>query len=168
MKEKKNLWCFGHIDFDRECMTHGWNDSCVPPDIAFISIVGTTECQKYYLEEVEEHYYKLPHQNVCNLEFDDIGETEIEWKGHIFRGMSDEQTHTLYKFIKSNLGKDFWIHCRAGASRSQGVVRFILDTYGDLYDWQTLKSNPCLTPNYFVTGKLKRLAYEDIDEVEQG
>lgn len=166
MKEKKNLWCFGHIDFDRECITHGWNDSNIPPDIAFISIVGTTECQKYYLEEVEEHYYKLPHPNVLNLEFDDISEETREWMGHEFLGFSTTQAQETYKFIKSNLGKDFWIHCRAGASRSQGVVRFILDTYGDLYDWQTLKSNPCVTPNYFVTGKLKRLAYEDIDEVE--
>ena len=163
MMEKKNLLCFSHTEFDKNCITHGWNDSCVPPDIAFISIVGTEECQKYYLEETEEHYFKEPHPNVLNLEFDDISEEYIDWKGHRFLGFSDSQALKTYEFIKSNLGKDFWIHCRAGASRSQGVVRFILDTYGNLYDWQTRKSNPCVTPNYFVTGKLKRLAYEDID-----
>ena len=131
-----------------------------------VELTNVETNQKYYLEETEEHYFKEPHPNVLNLEFDDISEETREWMGHEFLGFSTEQAQKTYKFIKSNLGKDFWIHCRAGASRSQGVVRFILDTYGDLYDWQTLKSNPCVTPNYFVTGKLKRLAYEDIDEVE--
>ena len=162
MKEKKNLWCFSHNDFDNECLTHGWSDSNVPPDIAFISITGTVECQKYYLEETEEHYFKLPHPNVLNLEFDDLPKEKLKWNGHTFLGITKEQALQTKKFIEQNLGKDFWIHCRAGASRSQGVVRFILDIYGDLYDWETRRDNPCVTPNIYVLSMLKRTIYEDI------
>ena len=43
-----------------------------------------------------------------------------------------------------------------GVSRSQGVVRYILDTYGDEYDIKTNPNNPCLTPNIHVVLMLKR------------
>lgn len=54
-----------------------------------------------------------------------------------------------------------YIHCAVGASRSQGVVRYILDTYGHEYDIKTNPDNPCLTPNSHVVMMLKR-AYRQL------
>jgi hypothetical protein len=48
---KRNLWCFSHSEFDLECERMGWNDENLPPNIAFISIVGSKECQEYYIGE---------------------------------------------------------------------------------------------------------------------
>ena len=54
------------------------------------------------------------------------------------------------------MGKDFWIHCRAGQSRSQGIVRYILDCYPDIV-WKTRLDNPCETPpNIDVVAKLEK------------
>ena len=64
----------------------------------------------------------------------------------------------LVEFIDGRIkeGDNIYVHCSAGASRSQGVVRYILDTYPDI-DWETRKDNPCLTPNYHVIRMLKRI-----------
>ena len=150
----KNLFCFSHAEFDEECEKCGYNDSNVPEDIAFISITGTQDCQKYYLEEEEHHWFKQSKENILNISFDDIRNDQIKWKGHIFYGLSQEQAREIVDFVEKNINKDFWIHCRAGLSRSQGVVRFILDCYPE-YQWKTRPDNPCLTPNYDVTIKLK-------------
>lgn len=59
------------------------------------------------------------------------------------------------KYVKS--GADFYIHCGAGISRSQAVVRYILDVYVNT-NWETRKSNPCITPNEHIVRMLKRAA----------
>ena len=154
--ESKELLCFSHFWFDEFCKKKGYDDSNVPNNIAFISITGTKECQDYYLEEKEEHWFKESHPNVLNVEFDDLPCDFYDWKGHRFFGLSMEQAKDIVDFIERNLGKNFWIHCRAGQSRSQGIVRFILDCYPD-YEWITSKDNPCDTPNIDVVAKLKRI-----------
>lgn len=154
------LYCFSRSDFDNECFFKGWNDECCPENVAFISITGTEECQMYYLKEKEEHWFKQEHPNVLNISFDDIDTDEVEWEGHIFYGLQPEQAKEIVRFIEYNLGKDFWIHCRAGQSRSQGIVRFILDCYPE-YDWKTRPNNPCITPNIDVVAKLKRVKIYD-------
>ena len=156
MGEEKNLYCFSHREFDLECEKHGWSDSCLPPDIAFISIIGTSECQKYYLGEKEEHFFKQSWPTVLNLEFDDVSEDSITWKGHTYYGLSMNQAEEIVKFIETNMGKHFWIHCRAGQSRSQGIVRYILDCYPEVL-WKTRPENPPHTPNIDVLSKLKRI-----------
>lgn len=57
-----------------------------------------------------------------------------------------------------------YVHCTAGASRSQGVVRYILDTYSNEYNINTNPNNPCLTPNSHVVLMLKR-AYRELFNV---
>lgn len=161
MNTGNKLFCFSHSEFDNECEVRGWNDSEIPSNVAFISIVGTPDCQEYYLGEKEEHWFKQSHPNVLNLAFDDIPRDSIEWKGHIFYGLSEEQAEEIVRFVEENLGKDFWIHCRAGASRSQGVVRYILDCYPE-YAWITRPDNPCNTPNIDVVSKLKRIKWRDV------
>lgn len=63
----------------------------------------------------------------------------------------------LAEFIDDRIkaGDDIYVHCSAGASRSQAVVRYILDTYPDI-KWKTRDENPCLTPNWHVVRMLKR------------
>lgn len=128
----KSIRVLPHSRFDEELKSLGINDSNVESDAgdkAFISIIGTPECLKYYLhEEDTAHWFKDDHSNVINLDFDDI-EGDVVYEGHTFKAMTDEQAERLVKFIEDNLGKDFIIHCRAGVSRSQGVGAFIYDNY---------------------------------------
>ena len=76
------------------------------------------------------------------------------------KGMDIQDAVRTVRFIDRSLlsGVDtFYIHCSAGVSRSQGVVRYILDTYGDMFNIQTNENNPCVTPNYHVVRMLKRM-----------
>ena len=51
----------------------------VKDDKAFISIIGTEECRKYYLEEDTNHWFSnCTEDNVLNLEFDDVNEEEVK------------------------------------------------------------------------------------------
>lgn len=72
--------------------------------------------------------------------------------------MNYEQAVKIVRFIDSHIQRDvntIYVHCSAGRSRSQGVVRYVLDTYPDI-SWTTNPLNPCLTPNYYVVRMLKR------------
>lgn len=156
----KNIYCYSHPEFDLKCYNQGWSDSNIPENIAFISIIGTKECQDHYLEEKENHWFSSGVSNrVLNLEFDDISDKTFTWKGHVFSGISSEQSMSIVNFIESNINCDFYIHCRAGRSRSQGIVRFMLDMYPNQF-MQGRPENPCISPNYFVVKQLKRAYYE--------
>ena len=75
------------------------------------------------------------------------------------KAMDIHDSIRLVRFINNSIlagVNTFYIHCSAGLSRSQGVVRYILDTYGDMFDIETNPDNPCLTPNYHVVRMLKR------------
>lgn len=52
--------------------------------------------------------------------------------------------------------KNIIVHCKAGISRSQGVIAYVLMNYN--FDWETRKENPCLTPNIHVKRMLNRIA----------
>lgn len=150
------LYCYSKNDFDEVCRLNSWDDNNIPEDCAFISICGTEDCQEYYLKESEPHYFKNCHHNVLNLNFDDIPKNTLKWKGITFYGLSLDQAEDIVNFVHNNLGKNFYIHCRAGKSRSQGVIRYILDSFPD-YDFEERPENPCTTPNYDVTSKLKQI-----------
>ena len=145
--------------FDEQCEEMKLNDDNIEniTDIAFISIIGTPECLKYYLDESgTKHWFNKNHDNVLNLDFDDISVDEIEWEGHIFKGMSMEQAQQLFDFIENNIDKSFKIHCRAGFSRSQGVGAFINDFYKGQFESDTLLPHP----NKDVYRKLSRCYYK--------
>ena len=114
----------------------------LPDNIAVISICNT---------ENDEHFFKYDSSNILNVEFDDVSEEE---QGCISVCTAEK----IVNFIDDNIGKDFYIHCSAGVSRSQGIARYILDMYTE-FDYKTRKDNPCITPNITVTAMLKRIKY---------
>lgn len=164
----KKIHVLSHKGFDDEMKALGIDDSNVENerDKAFISIIGTEECLKYYLnEETTQHYFSDDHPNVLNLDFDDVGDDDYVWEGHVFHGLSDEQANRLLSFIGDNLkdgAKDFYIHCRAGVSRSAAVGVFIHDMYPHLYKGEdTLDMKyPRNYLNQGVLTKLKRVWYK--------
>lgn len=157
---KQKLYCYSHTEFDKMCEENGWSDNNIPEDAIFISITGTPECQNYYIEEEEFHWFKkeIPGK-ILNLEFDDIPDSETTWKGHKFIGITPGQAEEIINLIEENPGKDIHVHCRAGKSRSQGVVRFILDMYPNR-EYKTRPDNPCVSPNMYVVRTLKRAYYQ--------
>lgn len=160
----KSVFVYNYFKFNELCQKNGWNDNNIPADKAFISICCTDECKRGYLlardpDCEDEHWFKEEHDNVINLNFDDIIDDEMISKTNegtfIYRCISEEDAKRLYEFIDYNVkqNRDFIIHCRAGKSRSQAVARFIYDCYG----YKNGKSdNPCLYPNINVLNKLKR------------
>lgn len=154
-----------HELFDTNCYKLGVYDDNVNGLInttAFISIIGTKECRKYYLEDGTGHWFKKNHPNVLNLEFDDVTE-DIVWNGHNFLAMNEEQAKQCVEFIENNKGKNFYIHCRAGISRSGAVSQFIYDFYNqdNIYDEENFKRfNSHIRPNNHVLRLLKRAFYE--------
>ena len=74
-----------------------------------------------------------------------------------------EEAFDLAKWIDFRIKHDetIYVHCAVGASRSQGVVRYIVDTYGNEYDIRLNPDNPNNTYNPHVVMMLKR-AYREI------
>jgi hypothetical protein len=86
----------------------------------------------------------------------------------IFHALDYEEAFNLTKWIDWRIKQDetIYIHCELGASRSQGVVRYIIDTYGEEYDIKLNPNNPNNTYNPHVTMMLKRaFRYNDINSV---
>lgn len=118
-----------HLLFDEEMKKMNLNDLNIDDtNIACISIIGTEPCLRSYLEEPDtKHYFNNSHDNVLNLEFDDL-EKDIEWKGETFKAMSEEQAKNTLAFIErmiDNNVQNVYIHCRAGMSRSRAIAEFI-------------------------------------------
>ena len=69
-----------------------------------------------------------------------------------------EEAFDLVRWIDWRIKYDetIYIHCAVGASRSQGVVRYIVDTYGGEYDIKLNPNNPNNTYNPHVVMMLKR------------
>ena len=115
-----------HYLFDEEMRKMHLEDKNVEQTkMAFISIIGTQECIKYWLQENDKHYFK-DHPNVLNLDFDDI-EDDVLYNGHKFQTMNMEQAEEAVNFIETMLDKvdTFFIHCKAGMSRSRAFGEFI-------------------------------------------
>lgn len=78
------------------------------------------------------------------------------------KALDYNQARDIVRFIEKHKDCDFYIHCSAGVSRSQGVVRYVLDTYGP-NEFVTNPDNPCICPNVHVTRMLKRAYRQLID-----
>lgn len=156
---------YSHEDFDVMCYKNALNDDMVNEvnsTHAFISIIGTEECRKYYLEDDTTHWFKKEHNNVLNLEFDDVTE-DLDWNGHLFKAMTEEQANRCVDFIEKNKGKNFYIHCKAGISRSGAISRFIFDFYNEkkcYYESDFEYFNRHIRPNNHVLTLLKRAYYK--------
>ncbi len=148
----KKVYCYSREDFKN--LIDSWK-SGIPEGTAVISISETPECRKYYGWEDEILHYLPSGKDVLNLEFDDIPKDTFR----CFTGLQREQAIEIVKFIETHTDYNLVIHCRAGKSRSQGVVRFILDCFPDIWEEGNLE-NPCISPNYKVVADLKRVLWE--------
>ena len=160
---------FSKFDFDELCYQNNWSDWNVESlgDKAFISICCTQDVAEHHLEEKDEHWFNESHPNVLNLDFDDI-ETDTKFgdnEEYIARAMTEDEATEILEFVEKNLGKDIYIHCRAGASRSQGVFRAVCAIWPDIYDEKENynENNPCITPNIHVVRLLKRVAMQKLE-----
>lgn len=117
-----------HQRFDEDMRQMHLNDENVEnSEMAFISIIGTPECLRYYLDEEDTKHYFKDHPNVLNLDFDDIS-TDVSYNGHHFKTMTMGQAENTVDFIEKvvNSGVNtIEIHCRAGMSRSRAFAEFI-------------------------------------------
>lgn len=169
------LWCNGFQGFKKILETNNWNDSNLPDNAAFISICDI-EKGNFSPDDFayETHLLSDNHDNVINLDFDDIcGYTladqfpnDERFLDNHARGLNDEQAEKLFDFIELHINDDIYVHCAAGVSRSQGVIRFILDCYPER-DNETNPNNPCAFPNIHVVSLLKkqyRKKYYNLDE----
>lgn len=151
-----------HREFDLYCFNNNINDETVSEfkDTAFISIIGSEECRKYYNNNDKIHWFKNEHDNVLNLEFDDVTEDVIN-DNVKFTSMTIEQAKKCVDFIDRNKGKTFIVHCFAGISRSGAVSQFIYDFYNDENIYEKFKEyNSHIMPNNYVLTLLKRVFYE--------
>lgn len=157
------LYCYSFNAFNRICAENNWNDDTMPDGVAFISILCTDDVISFYGFENHECHFASPHDSVCVVRFDDITDDRLRLdNGGYACGLDIAQAKQLVQFIDSHAGDDIYVHCMAGKSRSQGVVRYILDTYWDIYNAESLNpDNPCLYPNMDVVVKLKR-AYNEM------
>lgn len=164
----KRISVYSQTDFEVKCYGLGldsFNVNEQSSDKAFIQIIGTPDSLKKYLEEDTKHYFSnCDANNVLNLVFDDVNEDEFVYGSVKFLGLTEQQAEQIVDFIEEHKGKNFYISCRAGKSRSQAVTRYILDIYGEEYGYNEKEScrkdNPCKTPNINVLTKLKRAYYK--------
>ena len=157
--KRKKLWCLSYKNFSNIAFDNRWDEN-VPQNIAIISIINSKDCNCG-----EKHICKNSN-NVLNLEFDDVSPVNYKTdaqaesyqidEGKIVRFFHLKLAKKTYDFIQKNKGKDFYIHCSAGLSRSQAIVRFIKDTIRDI-NWETNPNNPCLFPNGFVYQQLMKI-----------
>lgn len=193
--QNKNILCYSHYKFDNIMENRGWY---IHPGIncSAISICSLNEydLSEHWFKDDCHNSTIL---SVFNLDIDDCGPMwftgdeydkalELYLAGHVKESneyfncnyqttdihiLNYEEAFDLVKWIDDrihNFDNTIYIHCAVGASRSQGVVRYILDTYGQEFNIKTNPENPCLTPNAHVTLMLKRayreLFYNDIDD----
>ena len=157
----KKAYCYSRVRFVQEMQQQNWNDSTLPKNVAIISICCTEPVKIHYSSasysgSEDEHYFSDA-ENVFNVDFDDITSATEDCKDFIATCITKEQAEKLVKFIEEHKECDFYIHCNAGKSRSQAVVRYICETYGDKYDIETRKDNPCLYPNIYVLNELRHI-----------
>lgn len=152
---KQKLYCYSFYEFKR--LVENKDPFIMDDNTVIISIAGENESTEHLFEESDR---------VLNVDFDDIDphalgleDGTLTWthpkQGYTVTFISPEMADKIVRFIDKNNNKNIAVHCAAGASRSQGIVRYINDTYYD-HEWETRESNPCLCPNMYVVMMLKR------------
>ena len=144
------LWCYCQEEFD-----DAFRDTGLPEGASAISIIGTPEVLTEYLEEPETTHLLPDGPRVLNLEFDDIACPMVYRKGIHAYGITDSRAARIVQFLEATVarGDDIYVHCRAGQSRSQAIIRYVKSRWEG--PWETNPLNPDITPNYYVLGKLR-------------
>ena len=134
-----NAYIFSRRLFDKYMADNGYLD-LISDNMVVISISEPND---------GSHYFKNGTERVLNIDFWDVNDYDVSG----IKGLTDSEAKTIYDFIAENIGKDFYIHCRAGVSRSQAVGRFLADCYG--YKITNLAGRG-VYPNNHVLSLLKR------------
>lgn len=154
----KKIYAVSHNKFIREIQRLGITDDNVKDhNTAFIQI-GNTD-----LEESDFVPFVLnDNTNVLSLRFDDCDEI---FNSPIIGGlqyvsqypMSVEQAEIIFNFIEKNKDKaTFLVHCKAGQSRSGGVIKFISEYFDIPYN-NIFRDNPLIYPNHRIVSLLRQI-----------
>ena len=133
------------------------NDNVLDQNTAFIQVGGTD------LETTDEYqFYLKDTDNAIGLRFDDADEiVQAQIIGtDKYVGvypMTEEQAEILYEFIEKNKDKEtFLVHCRAGQSRSGGIVSF-LGEYFKIPEREIRLMSPGIHPNRRIVNILNKI-----------
>lgn len=167
------LLAYSKTRFNQIAEDNGWTYNFIPDGVAIISI-----CEPYSENCNEwEHLFEHDGRQVYNLNIPDIDPLLFEeilknttsdkckiyelenhkdfWifekNGNKQYCFNPDEAFGLAYFIVRNAGKDFYIHCAAGLSRSQGVVKAILKNYPEFYNQSSLNQNNL--PNDEISNK---------------
>jgi protein tyrosine/serine phosphatase len=164
----KKIYVLSQFSFDEIAKENDLDDDNVElfKDTAFISIVNANgydgDMQNRY-DSDDLHWFKKNHDNVLNLEFDDV-ESDVALDGtNQYTAFSEEQAREVVEFIDKNKNKTFLIHCLAGISRSGAVGRFLYDYYPWVdREWFDVNVKRRIQPNQRVYNELKKVyGYEN-------
>ena len=154
----KKIYAVSHTKFISELNRLGITDDNVKEhNTAFIQI-GNTDLEEpcflpFALKDTD---------NVLSLRFDDCDEV---FNTPIIGGltyvsqlpMSEEQAEVLFNFIEKNKDKEsFLVHCRAGQSRSGGVIKFLAE-YFEIPFNLIYRDNPNIYPNQRIVSLLRQI-----------
>jgi len=154
----KKIYAVSHNNFLKTIKRLDINDDNVlKHNTAFIQI-GNTDLEDsntlpFYLNDTD---------NVLSLRFDDCDEEfsipvigELRYVPQY--PMSEQQAETIFNFIEKNKNKaTFLVHCRAGQSRSGGVIKFIAEYFNIPYN-ELIKDNPQIYPNQRIVSLLREI-----------
>ncbi len=112
-----------------------------------------------------EPFFKLPHNNVLTLFFDDCDEDcdfiDLSDQNKVIKvkAMSEQQALTVFNFTKTiNNDSNVVVHCTLGQSRSGAIGAFINDYFGQR--WEDLKrNNPQIKPNTHIASILRKFLF---------
>lgn len=187
---KKKLLCYSKDEFERVMSRNCWSNKTLPDDVAIISIGEPDDYSS------KGHLFDDNHENVLNIDFYDIDlmdfytliahqkdgkHTSVHSsyersyaESHdddtnttrVYECFNHKQAAQIIEFIEKNIGKDFYVHCYAGLSRSQAVVMFILTHFNKYYDYTCLnKHNLPKIPNQWVLDCLNNVYIENQKEI---
>lgn len=136
------VYVFSKRLFDKCMSDNGLRDDNIPQKCSIISIGEP---------DTNEHYFQYGTPKVLNIDFWDVNGYDVEG----IKGLTDEQAGIICSFISENIGDDFYVHCRAGVSRSQAVAQFLHDEYG--YEIESVAPHGRY-PNAHVLSLLKKFS----------
>lgn len=152
-------------DFKSTMRDNGLDDSNVEErtDLAVISVCNSFEdgpADGMFSNGPSSHWFRLPHGNVLNLDFDDIAAPD-EWeslsKCDRYVLFDEGMAREVADFVEANLSASVWIvHCGAGVSRSGAISRWLKDWLerkhgieADNVDGRFASPNPVVLPADF-------------------
>lgn len=147
-----NVYIFSQRQFNSVMKDMGWNDNTIDyiDDTAIISICNTNGSMV--------HWFNDNHNNVLNLDFDDVTFTDEEAGSYALTG---SQASMIVDFFEQHTdAKNMVVHCEAGISRSAAVAVCFVDFLRMIGKRDvTLHKNYAFSPNPLV----ERLIHKEFE-----